>query len=193
MALDATSTILPGRGAVFHAPVDTPAFDLDALVLTDPATFATPWESLGHTSRENTVAFSKDGGEATQVGSWEDEALRSTYSSTSWSLTVNALQVDQTTLELAFGGGTWDATNEAYDVAGSTAAQEKALFVVMFDGTNRAGFYLPNTTVTLGDAPEIDVENFFEIQLSAQILNSPTTGNRFRIYKPRPYTAAPAV
>lgn len=186
MALDAASTILPGRGAVFVNDVDAAEFDLDALDLNDPATFAT-WTSLGHTSRENTVAFAKDGGEATQVGSWEDEALRSTYSSVSWSATVNALQVDNQVLSLAFGGGTYDAVKKRYSVAGTTVAQAKALFIVLMDGENRSGFYLPNTTITLGDAPEIDTESFFEIQLSAQILNSPTTGERFGIWEPRPY------
>lgn len=186
MALDANATILPGRGAVFLAPVDTTAFNLDSLDIHDASTYGT-WTPLGHTSRENTVAFAKDGGEATQRGSWEDEALRATYSTVQWSLTVNALQVDNSVLSLAFGGGTYDSVTKKFSVPGTSAAQSRAMFVVLMDGTKRAGFYLPNTEITLGDAPEIDVENFFEIQLSAQILNSPTTGTRFDIYEPREY------
>ncbi len=187
MALDATSTILPGRGAVFVGEVDAVEFDLDGLDLNDPATFAT-WISAGHTSRENLPAFAKDGGEATQKGSWEEEAIRSNYSSTAWSLAINALQLDKATLELAFGGGTYDAAKKRYSVK-TISEIKKSIFLVMFDGDVRAGIYMPNTTITLGDAPEIDVENFFEVQLSAQLLNSPTTGERFGIWEPRPYVA----
>lgn len=188
MALDATQTIIPGRGLVLIDEVDAAPPILDEIVSTDPSTFGTA-VALGHTSRENTVSFSKEGGEQTQRGSWEDEAIRTTSSPTTWGVTVNALQVSNSVLSLAFGGGTYDAGTKKFSVPGSTSAVSKSLFIVMFDGDQRSAWHLPNVDITLGDAPEVDVENFFEIQLSGTLLNSPSTGDRFHIYEPRPYSA----
>jgi hypothetical protein len=192
MGFNAAATIIPGKGTVLVADPDTEA-PLDYLTL-DPmnlTTSAPGWDAMGHTSRENNVALSKDGGEATQMGSWWDEALVTDYDSVNWSITVNSIQIDALTLGLAFGGGTLDATKGYYDVAGSIVPQDKALFVLIVSGAKRMGIYIPNTSITIGDAPEIATDAFFEIQLSASMLNSPTTGNRFRIYHPALKTVTP--
>jgi hypothetical protein len=55
------------------------------------------------------------------------------------------------------------------------------------------GIYIPNTTITIGDAPQIAVDAFFEITLTAQMLNSEATGNRFRFLHPGLITVAPAI
>lgn len=185
MGFNAAATIIPGKGTVLVADPDTlPPSDYLTLNPMDLTTDAPDWEALGHTSRENNVALSKEGGEATQMGSWWDEALVTDYDSVNWSITVNSIQIDALTLGLAFGGGTLDATEGYYDVAGSIVPQDKALFILIVSGAKRMGIYIPNTSVTIGDAPEIATDAFFEIQLSASMLNSPTTGNRFRIYHP---------
>jgi hypothetical protein len=44
--------------------------------------------------------------------------------------------------------------------------------------------YIPNTNMQVGDAPELPTDAFFEIQLSAAIQNSPTTGKKFRFLHP---------
>lgn len=58
--------IIPGKGFVLVGPVDTKVPDLGAVNLNDADTF-TGWQWLGHTSRENTVALSKEGGEASTL------------------------------------------------------------------------------------------------------------------------------
>lgn len=189
MALDADQTIIPGRGFILTAAVDTPTPSLDALDINDSATY-TGWTALGHTSRENTVGFSKEGGEATQRGSWEDEALDTTSTPVTYGVTINSLQVSNGTLSLAFGGGTYNATTRRFSVPGSTSKVKRAVYIVMFGGSKRAAWYLPQVDITLGDAPEVDVENFFEIQLSGTLLNSPATGDRFHIDEPRAYAPA---
>lgn len=195
MGFNAGATIIPGKGTVLVADPDT-AVPTDYLTL-DPgpngnmATAAVGWEAMGHTSRENTVALNKEGGEATQIGSWWDEALRSQYAPTNWNINVNSLQVDALTLGLAFGGGTLDTTAGSY-AFGDIVPQAKALYVLMIDsGGNRMAFYIPNTTVSIGDAPELAVDAFFEVQLSAAMLNSPTTGNRMQIFHPALVVAGP--
>ena len=191
MGFNANATTIPGKGTVLIAPPDTAAPDYETV---DPTgALSGGWIALGHTSRDNNVSLSKGGGDATQRGSWWDDALRSTYDPITWSVNINSIQIDGTTLGLAFGGGTQDGTAGTYDVAGSIAPQKRAIFILIVDGTSRMGIYIPNTTITIGDAPQIAVDAFFEITLTAQMLNSETTGKRFRFYHPGLITAAPVV
>lgn len=191
MGFKSNATVIPGKGTVLVADPDTaaPADYLtldptDVDVLTGELTDAPGWEGLGHTSRENNVSLSKDGGDVTASGSWWEEVLRSTRAPTNWTVTVNSIQVDALTLGLAFGGGTLDTVAGSYDV-GDIVPQDKALFILIVDnGGNRLGLYIPNTSVSIGDAPEFAIDAFFEIQLSGAIQNSTTTGKKFRWYHP---------
>ena len=191
MGFNPNATTIPGKGTVLVAPPDTTAPDYETV---DPTgTLTGGWEAIGHTSRENNVSLSKGGGDATQRGSWWDDALRATYDPITWSVTVNSIQIDKLTLELAFGDGTHDGDAGTYDISGSITAVKKALFILIVDGSTRMGIYIPNTTITIGDAPQISVDSFFEITLAAQMLNSPTTGKRFRFYHPGLITAIPVI
>lgn len=183
MGFNPAATIIPGKGTVLVADPDTAA--PENYETLDPRTLAggSGWQALGHTSRENSVAMNKEGGEATQSGSWWEEALDSSYAATTWGLTVNSLQVDALTLGLAFGGGTLDTSAGSYLVK-DIVPQAKALYILMIGGNRRMGIYVPNTTISIGDAPEIPTDTFFEISLSASILNSPTSGARFQFFHP---------
>lgn len=186
MAFNSNATTIPGKGTVLVADPDT-APPTDYLTLDPTATplvGATGWETLGHTSRENNVALSKDGGDVSSVGSWWEEVLRSTRAATNWNVTINSIQLDALTLGLAFGGGTLDTDDGFYDV-GEIVPQNKALFILVVDsGGNRLGLYIPNTSVSIGDAPEFAIDAFLEIQLNAAVQNSETTGKKFRWYHP---------
>ena len=79
MGFNPNATTIPGKGTVLIAPPDTAPLDYETI---DPTGILSGgWEALGHTSRENNVSLSKGGGDATQRGSWWDDALRSTYRS----------------------------------------------------------------------------------------------------------------
>jgi hypothetical protein len=196
MAFNANATTIPGKGTVLVADPDT-APPTDYLTL-DPTTLPTPanavgWAVLGHTSRDNNVSLSKDGGDVSSVGSWWDEVLRSTRSPTNWNVTVNSIQVDGLTLGLAFGGGVLDTVSGFYDV-GDIIPQNKALFILVVDnGGNRLGLYIPNTSVSIGDAPEFSIDSYFEIQLDAAIANSTVTGKKFRWYHAGLKAAIPTI
>jgi hypothetical protein len=198
MAFNKGAAIIPGKGTVLVAAPDTaPPSNWATIDPTSSAQMAASggWDALGHTSRENNVALSKDGGEATPVGSWWDENLDTQRTGTNWNVTVNSIQIDSTTLGLAFGGGVLDTTAGSYDV-GDIVAQDKALFIIIQGLTTRMGLYIPNTSVSIGDAPEFPTDAFFEIQLSAAIKNSTSTGKKFRWYHPalkNPATGAPTV
>lgn len=174
MAVDSSALVVPGRATVFHAPVNTavPANPLAEFSVTSD-TVATGWTNLGHTSKENTVAFSREGGEATTISTYLADAVRTVYSAVSWTLSVPALQFDQDVLDLAFSGD-FD-TDSGYIVPGAAASTEAALFLLFEDGTGKLGFYIPNTTVTLGDVPSFSPEAFSELPLSASIQSASTS------------------
>jgi hypothetical protein len=190
MGFNPNATTIPGKGTVLVAAPDTAAPDYETL---DPTAPTGGWVALGHTSRDNNVSLSKGGGDSTQRGSWWDDALRATFDPITWSVNVNSIQIDQVTLGLAFGGGTHDGAAGTYDVAGTVTPQKKALFILIVDGATRMGIYIPNTVVTIGDAPQIAVDAFFEITLVAQMLNSEATGNRFRFMHPGLITSVPDI
>ena len=184
MAINPNALVLPARGLVFTGAVDAAPPAQSALAAITAAAPPVGWTCIGHTSRENLPAYSKDGGDVSQIGSWEDEALAAVNEPTAWSLTINPLQVaDPNVLGLAFGGGTLDDDAGTYDV-GSSTATSKALLLLLIGATRRVGIYHPNTSITIGDAPELSVEYFFELQLLAQLLSSPTTGKWLRFISP---------
>lgn len=168
MSVDATKLVIPGRGTVFHAAKDTacPVNPLAAFTLTGAP--PTGWTNLGHTSKANTIAFSKEGGEPEKLDTFLADAVRTVYSSLSWGLTIPALQFDEDVLDLAFNGD-FDPATGGYIVPGSVIPVEAALFVYFKDNTGALGFWVPNTVVTLGEAPGTDPATFTELPLNASI------------------------
>jgi hypothetical protein len=200
MGANKSATIVPGHGTVFVADVNTPmpAGGLADFNLTGPA--PSGWTNIGHTSKDNTAAFSKSGGEPTTLDTWLADQVDTIYASTSWSLGVNALQFDEDNLNLAFGG--FLDTDGGYVVPSSNPGLDKAIFLLATDGTGKLGFYIPNTSTALGDAPSIDTTKFTELPLSASILtadesvipaNADGTPGIMKIYKTGLVPNAPTI
>lgn len=189
MSVDATTLVIPGHGTVFHAPVNTkpPASPLASFNLQSDG--PTPWKNLGHTSKQNTIAFTKEGGDKETLDSFLADGVRTSIASTSWGVNVAALQFDETSLDLAFNGD-FDPSTGGYTVT-SPAPLSVALFLYFQDTTGAVGFWLPNTEVSLGDAPSVDTAQFLELPLSVSILAASNAiipavngrSGRFQIFK----------
>lgn len=186
--VDAEHLIVPGHGTVLFANTDRDPFNLDQFNPAAATTF-TGWNLIGGTSTENMVSFDKDGGDATQLGIWEQDAVYTTYEATTLSVSISGVRAYKETFELAFPGGAWDEATKSYKV-GDIGTVEKAVFIVMLDGQKRAGFYMPRVSISVGDMPELDTEKFLEFQMTGQILTSSTKNERIQIFTPRPYHAA---
>lgn len=176
MTMTDGAVILPGRGYLFlhdTAGSVTPAATqtaLDALNL-EAATIGTGWKNFGHTSRENAVGLSKDGTDPETKGTWQKPNLRQTAGTTTWSLSIPALQLDNQVLGLYFGNG--DITDpDAFHVIANASQQEKGFFLVLVDGNTRRALHLPKVSVGSDDAPEFDPENFIEFSLKATVLDA---------------------
>jgi len=188
VSVDATKLVIPGHGTVFTAPSNTvpPTNPLSAFTLMNEPS---GWTNLGHTSKANTIAFTKEGGEKETIDTFLMDAVRTTISGVSWGVNVPALQFDEATLRLAFNGE-FNPETGGYIVA-TAAPVEVAMFLLFQDTTGKLGFWLPNTVVSLGDAPTVDTTQFFELPLSATIQSAaddviPSIDGRagiFEIYK----------
>jgi len=167
VTVDNTKLFIPGKATVFIADPNTPMPDggINAFNLTGPAPDG--FNNLGHTSKANTAAFTREGGEKSTIDTWLQDAARTIYSSVAWGLGIPALQIGPDNLNLAFNGA-FDSDG-GYIVPSSVAPVDKAIVLLLVDGTGKLGFYLPNNSIAIGDAPSFDPTQFMELPISASI------------------------
>lgn len=162
MALIDSAVLIPGTGEIYLAPAETamPAS------LTAPAD---PWENLGHTSREDGLTITRDGGDSETIGTWQNPTLRERRDPTTFAITAYLHQVTNDVLEMYFGPGNVEEVDQ-FGVTSSTATIERALYVRIIDGTNEVGLYVPKASISSEDDVEIDVEGFLSFPIRATVL-----------------------
>ncbi|HEY9417883.1 MAG TPA: hypothetical protein VIQ30_24250 [Pseudonocardia sp.] len=162
MALRDELAVIPGTGYAYIAPVGTPK----PTSLTDPDS---PWENLGHSSLDDGLTLSRDGGDSNILGTWQNPALRNRLDPISYALVINLIQWDNNTFQLYFGGGDISVAG-VFGVPLNPVSVEKALFVRIVDGANEFPFYVPKVSLSSDDDMEIDPENFMQWPVRATIL-----------------------
>ena len=187
---DKDKGVIPGRGFVFYADPNTVVPAIESLDVANPDTSMDGWTWLGLTSKDNMVALTKEGGEATSRDAWEYAGVRTEISASNVSATVNSLSITEQTLELAFPGGTFDSVSGRYDVASGSGAVDKALLVLFLDAKNGVGgFMFPNAALNIGEMPSLSADGWFEIQLNANA-QAGADGSAFSWFVPRPLATA---
>lgn len=172
MSANSSSLIIPAHGTVFTAPALTMPPENPLTAFNLQADGPAPWKNIGHTSKDNAISFTKEGGDKTTLDTFLANSVRVAKDGVSWGVNINALQMDKATLDLAFGGA-FDEDTGGYTIADETT-QNVALFLLFQDATASLAFWLPNVDLSAGDAPSVDPSNFFEIPLSASILSAPS-------------------
>lgn len=162
MALIDSAVLIPGTGRLYTAPSETA---IPANLTAPPA----PWEDLGHTSREDGLTITRDGGDSETVGTWQNPVLRERREPTTFAITAFLHQVTNEVLEMFFGPGDVD-TADRFGVTSSTATIERALYVRIIDGTNEVGLYVPKVSISSDDDIEVDVENFLAFPVRMTVL-----------------------
>lgn len=162
MALTDSAVLIPGTGELWIAPAET----VMPASLTAPAT---PWENLGHTSREDGLTITRDGGDSEVIGTWQNPTMRERREPTSFAITAFLHQVDNTVLEMYFGPGDISEDGQ-FGVTSSTATTAKALYVRIIDGENEAGLYVPRVSISSEDDMEVDVEGFLAFPVRMTVL-----------------------
>jgi hypothetical protein len=162
VALIDSAVLIPGTGRLYTAPAET----VIPASLTAPAA---PWEDLGHTSREDGLTITRDGGDSETIGTWQNPTMRERRDPTTFAITAFLHQVTNEVLEMFFGPGD-DAVVDRFGVTSSTATIERALYVRIIDGTNEVSLYVPKVSISSDDDVEIDVENFLAFPVRMTVL-----------------------
>ncbi len=119
------------------------------------------WVMTGHTSRDDLPEFGKEGGDTEVKGTWQNKALRETLSGDPRVdfVTVKLEQFDKNNLELYYGP---DPDNEegVFGVDGDFTPVEKALLIVIFDGTASIGFFATKASIRGDDSVEMETDGF---------------------------------
>lgn len=142
MALDATKTAQLTDAHFYFAPVGT-------ALPTDLNAPAAAWVEVGHTSSENALTFSSEGGDKTTLTSFQSDSLRVSRSAKSDTFQLALLQVDDDTLALTFGSNLVDVNSDGslMGIPGTAVATERAFLAVLKDGNTPFAVYAPKTDV----------------------------------------------
>lgn len=162
MALNDSLAVIPGTGYCYIAPVGTPC----PTDLTDPEL---PWENLGHTSLDDGLTLSRDGGDSNILGTWQNPVLRDKRDPVSFGLVMNLVQWDNNVFELYFGGGDKSVAG-VFGVPITSVPVEKSLFVRIVDGNNEFPLWIPKAAIASDDDMELDAEAFMQWPVRATIL-----------------------
>lgn len=183
MAIDDNAVLVPGHGFYYIAPVGTD-------VPTGTGEPASPWVNVGHTSQDSPLKITRDGGDRTTLGSWQNDALREQVKPTTYSLAFSLLQYDETGLALYYGGGQLNTTTGRFEVPKTPVPQEHALYVVIVDGANRWDRHFPRTSILGADDEELDTEALSGMPVAASILGDSSLDYLFTVAGPA-LTATP--
>lgn len=183
LSIDNDSLISGKRGAVFVAPAGTLLpVDLSKFTLGAAAP-DTNWKNLGHTSESNLPKWDKSGGDASSLNSWLSEGVKTTYSSVTISVTVNALQADAGTLGFIYNG--WkDTKSGGVAVSLNPASQAVALVVLSYDPDTRKPFgtYMSNVSLKADGMPDFSGDfvefSFTSTVQTSSVIDQSSTGDK---------------
>ncbi|ONI83499.1 hypothetical protein ALI22I_33950 [Saccharothrix sp. ALI-22-I] len=144
MALDDGATLVIDTGNYLLAPTGT-EMPSD---LTSPAA---PWENVGHTSLEELLSITSEGGEATVLATLQNKTLRTRYSARTERMTFVLQQFDIKGLRLFYGANAPLLANGTLGVPTDPKPTVSAILIVFVDGDNTFAFYAPKAEIYRAD------------------------------------------
>lgn len=179
MARDKSVVFVPAKGEYWLAPAGT-AFPTDP---DDPGAGA--WVEIGHTSRDTPMQVSRDGGETTALGSWQDANLRSEVAAITYRIAFNLLQYDETGLKLYYGANAAVVSGRVRPPK-SPVATESALFIRIIDGAKAQYRHYKRVSIIGADSEEFDVAQLASLPVAATILGDENDDYLGEISAPAP-------
>lgn len=145
MALEDDAVLNISTGYFWRAPVGTAA-------PTDPLAPASPWVNMGHTSLDQIMSITSEGGDTTTLGTLQSKTLRTSTAARTENFNFNLAQFDEASLKLFFGSNATIQTS-GHVAAGMLGVPDAptptscAFLVVFVDGDAHMEFYAPKTEV----------------------------------------------
>lgn len=139
MAFNDDAVIKISTAHFYTAPVGTAA-------PTDPSKPTSPWEEVGHTTMDNILSFSSEGGEKSVLGSLQNRNLRTSYSDRSNTFSFNIHQYDDAGMKLYLGSNSVDKGGRI-GPADTPRPTQVAWYVCVEDGERYFDFYVPKADI----------------------------------------------
>jgi hypothetical protein len=160
VAVSDAATLVINTGNYLTAAVDTPLpVDLRAPGIA--------WTNVGHTSLEDILTLSSEGGEATVLGTLQNKSLRTKFSTRTESMTFTLQQFDAAALKLYYGANAPTLADGSIGVPTDPEPTIKAFLAVFIDGDNEFAFYAPKAEIIRADDVELsDTESLAGLPLS---------------------------
>jgi len=129
------------------------------------------WQNVGHTSRGDLPEFGFEGGDTEVKGTWQNESLREIVTDPIADyLTLMLHQFDTESFELYYGKNT-STTPGVFSVPGGTPSPvEKAMLIVIVDGSHKVAFYSPKASLRRDDSISLAVDEFAALPVRATFL-----------------------
>ena len=154
MALNDQSVLKVGTGRFFTAPVGTPR-------PTDLLNVGPEWENMGHTSLDDILSSSSEGGEVTRFSSLQSRNFRQSTAGRTDSFGVNLLQFEEDALKLYYGSNTVIYENGDIGIPEVAVAEERAWLFLFQDGNMVGGLYAPRAS--FGRAEDFNISSTEEL------------------------------
>ena len=178
---------IAGKGHVYIGNVDTVAPNLWGYTFGDGTTLETAgWTWLGDTSSENLIEVETDGGDTSTKRTWDRQGVRSTREDVTNKVTINAVNLGEDVMRVAFPGSTYDAEKGGWDVELDNSS-ERAVLIVIEDGLLVSGMLFRRVSLA-GNLPSLSLDNFSEVKISGTLLSPPSGKTRVQMLEPRTVT-----
>lgn len=190
MAMIDSAVLKPNVAYFYTAPVGT-ALPADLLKPEADA-----WVSSGHTSLEDIISATSEGGESTVLGSLQKRSLRSSQSPLTEGFEINLLQWDDESLTMYFGANVTESTDgRLLNVPSQPIPVQKAWLVVIHDGENVAGFHSKKAEfLRSGDISISDTESLAQLPVRITPLGGDGEDFPYSVIKPhKPSDVVPGV
>jgi hypothetical protein len=182
---------IAGKGHVYIGNVDTVAPNLWGYTFGDGTTLeAAGWTWLGDTSSENLIEVETDGGDTSTKRTWDRQGVRSTREDVTNKVTINAVNLGEDVMRVAFPGSTYDAEKGGWDVELDNSS-ERAVLIVIEDGLLVSGMLFRRVSLA-GNLPSLSLDNFSEVKISGTLLSPPSGKTRVQMLEPRTVTGVGA-
>lgn len=178
---------IAGKGHVYIGNVDTVAPNLWGYTFGDGTTLETAgWTWLGDTSSENLIEVETDGGDTSTKRTWDRQGVRSTREDVTNKVTINAVNLGEDVMGVAFPGSAYDAEKGGWDVELDNSS-ERAVLIVIEDGLLVSGMLFRRVSLA-GNLPSLSLDNFSEVKISGTLLSPPSGKTRVQMLEPRTVT-----
>jgi len=172
MPLVDESTVVAGSGRVLLGATTAAKPTLAAITtFLSAGTLPAGLVEIGHTSIDDVLVFSQDGGDSTVLASWQNSALRNINTSAAVdSFVIKSLQLkDNAALDMYYGGGDVSVANE-FSVLDTPIIQEKSVLVVIADSASPIAMWVPRASVQRDDSPDFPSDDFATLPIRFTLL-----------------------